>query len=417
MSLTKLRTKVDVSATKLIASLRRARSPTSPRAGGNNNSNTMPRHRDSDLPPIPPPPTPPKDGSPTSSNDDDEWGDVRYALQATIPSSDSIKPHVIFLARKPTPTYSKLPPLPADADGTPPRSPSPPPKLSRSITTSRIPVSAARTSAARRRAENITIATPEEAEVKRREAQRRREAEERKAAREEAERQARLKAEKETILARHEAEERARKAALDEELRRASEERRKREEMEREREKLEMMVVEEKKRQERERRRLLAEKMMQERAELAQRGSETERQREEARGRQREARQALALQLKAESPRKGVWLTGWVTVQADDCLSWKRRYFELCEERLLLYKDAEVSGVWRAGLCSDKGLTKETEQPIDQVRLSQIARVREVEDGCEELEAIPNSFALELRGGGEPLTMFTQTAEEKVSRS
>ena len=40
-----------------------------------------------------------------------------------------------------------------------------------------------------------------------------------------------------------------------------------------------------------------------------------------------------------------VLLTGWVTVQSEDYMSWKRRHFQLREDALVLFKDAEVSVV------------------------------------------------------------------------
>ena len=58
-------------------------------------------------------------------------------------------------------------------------------------------------------------------------------------------------------------------------------------------------------------------------------------------------RRALAAQLEAKKTKNSrgltVLLTGWLTVQSEDCLSFKRRYFQLREDALMLYKDAEVS--------------------------------------------------------------------------
>ena len=58
-------------------------------------------------------------------------------------------------------------------------------------------------------------------------------------------------------------------------------------------------------------------------------------------------RRALANVLESRKTKNArgltVLLTGWVTVQSEDCLSYKRRYFQLREDALLLFKDTEVS--------------------------------------------------------------------------
>ncbi|KAI0349663.1 hypothetical protein OH77DRAFT_1431876 [Trametes cingulata] len=388
MSAKKLRSKLD--QVRHFLPLKHARSPTAPGLA------------EKMLQPIdnsPPPPPPPKDYG--------EWNDVRYAIEAApitnasaIALNDSANPHVIFLTRqmRRPPSYSKLPPLPdPDELGVMPPSPAVPPKPKSQHTrpvSSRIPVAAGRVSAAQRRA--ATISTPEEAELRRREAQRRREQEEQEAIREEAERQARLKREKEALLKQYAQEEEARKAALEAELRRAAEERRKREAMEREAAALESMLAAERKRQERERRRQETEKLQRWRKELEQRSLAQEKDRKEWRERVTRERKELAARLQGRKfkTERGitVLLTGWVTVQSEDCLSWKRRYFQLRQDELVLFKDAEV--LWT-------------------VPLGRIQRIREWQEGFEELEPIANSFALELKGEREPRSMFTDTAEDK----
>ncbi|KAI8996348.1 hypothetical protein BD414DRAFT_520267 [Trametes punicea] len=347
-----------------------------------------------------PPPPPPKDYN--------EWNDVRYAIEAasidndplSARRTDTANSRLIFLTRqmKPPPNYSDLAP-PPDELGALPSSPAVPAKPWRARTaSSRIPVAASRISTVERRA--ATVSTPEEAELRRREAQRRREQDERDALREEAERQARLKREKELLMLQYAEEEEARKAALAAELRRAAEERRRREAIEREAAALESMLVAERKRQERERRRLETEKLQRWRRELEERALAQDEERKKWRERTARERRARAAGLEAKKSKTAqgltVLLTGWVTVQSEDCLSWKRRYFQLCDDVLVLLKDAE-----------------DDSQLIESIGMSSIQRIREWQEGFEELEAIPNSFALELQGSREPRNMFTDNAEDK----
>ncbi|KAI0372777.1 hypothetical protein BV20DRAFT_963845 [Pilatotrama ljubarskyi] len=390
MSAKKLRSKLD--QVRHFLPLKHTRSPTGAGLG------------EKVLQPIdttPPPPPPPKDYG--------EWNDLRYAIEAApttnasaLALNDAANSHVIFLTRqmKRPPSYSKLPPLPdPDELGVIPPSPAVPPKSQHTRPlSSRIPVAAGRMSAAQRRA--ATISTPEEAALRRREAQRRKEQEEQEAIREEAERQARLKRQKEELLKQYAREEEARKAALEAELRRAAEERRKREAMEREAAALESMLAAERKRQERERRRQETEKLQRWRKELEQRNLAQEKERKEWRERVSRERRELVTRLQSRKfkTERGltVLLTGWVTVQSEDCLSWKRRYFQLRQDELVLFKDAE-----------------DNSQPVWTVPLRQVQRIREWQEGFEELEPIPNSFALEIKGEREPRSMFTDNAEDK----
>ncbi|RPD64307.1 hypothetical protein L226DRAFT_533598 [Lentinus tigrinus ALCF2SS1-7] len=359
--------------------------------------------------PLPPPPPPPKDmgGERDRSysfyethNAQSEWDDVRYAVMSPISESDSVI--VISHQVRPPPNYAKLPPIPDEMGVMPaPESPTVPLKVgmahSRSAT-SRIPIAASRMTATQRRA--ATISTPEEAELRRREARRRKEQEEEEAMREEAARQARLKREKEQQLLEAAREEAARKAALEQELRRAAEERRKREAIEREAEALSSMVAAERKRQDRERRRQETAKMQRMRHELEEQQLAQVRERQAWRERVDRERRELVARLqsqKTKNPRGlTVLLTGWVTVQSEDCLSYKRRYFQLREDALLLFKDAEVDS-----------------QPLETIQLSSIKRIREWQDGFEELQSIPNSFALEIKDMHDPWSMFTDSSEDK----
>ncbi|EJF64171.1 hypothetical protein DICSQDRAFT_178666 [Dichomitus squalens LYAD-421 SS1] len=362
---------------------------------------------------APPPPPPPKDHrtkrvyslyDPSGVT----WDDVRYTVLASPISEDAASPPGLSDATnrsptvqstpkvRPPPSYSKLPPLPDEMGVLPPTTP---PKSPHTRTaTSRIPVASGRVPAHQRRA--ATISTPEEAELRRREMARRKEQEEREAMREEAQRQARLKYEKEQLLIQAAHEEEERKAALEEELRRAAEERQKREAIEREADVLANMVAAERKRQDRERRRQETQKAQRMLQEIEEQRLAKEEERKAWRERVARQRRALAAGLETQKTKNSrgltVLLTGWLTVQSEDCLSYKRRHFQLREDSLLLFKDAE-----------------DDSKAMETIHLSSIQRIREWQDGFEDLAGIPNSFALEIRGFGDPWSMFTDSSEDK----
>lgn len=317
-----------------------------------------------------PPPPPPKDKSGKASerihsfyapHGPQEWDDVRYAVMSspltetpTAHSPPGLSDNVIIISHqvRSSARHHALPAIPDELGVVQPSSPRTPPKSStfsahtRSAT-SRIPVAASRLASTQTQRRAATLSTPEEAEFRRREAQRRKEQEEQQAAVEEAGRQARLKQQKQQQLLEAAREEAERKAALEQELRRAAEERRKREAIEQEAEALSNMVAAERKRQEKERRRQETAKMQKMRADLEQQRRAQERDRQEWRERVARERKLLAKQLESRKTKNSrgltVLLTGWITVQSEDCLSYKRRYFHLREDALLLYKDTEVS--------------------------------------------------------------------------
>ncbi|KAI1796555.1 hypothetical protein LXA43DRAFT_1057461 [Ganoderma leucocontextum] len=355
----------------------------------------------------PPPPPPPKDADVARtyslySPNGAEWGDIRYSVLASPVSEISHSPpglsdatnksHIVALS-------TQMPPLPPLADEMGILPPTTPPKPSHTrTTTSRIPIPSGRMFAHQRRA--ATISTPEEAESRRRELARLKEQEEHEAIREEALRQARLKYEKEQLLVQAALEEEERKAALEQELRRAAEERRRREAIEREADALAGMVAAEKKQQEREKRRRETQKARRIRQELEEQRLAKEQERQAWRERVVRQRSTLAAELETQKMKNSrgltIVLTGWLTVQSEDCLSYRRRYFQLREDSLLLFKDSEDDG-----------------KPVETVQLSTIQQIREWEDGYEDLAGISHSFALEIRGYHDPWTMFTDSSEDK----
>ena len=53
-------------------------------------------------------------------------------------------------------------------------------------------------------------------------------------------------------------------------------------------------------------------------------------------------------------------------------------------------------------------------KPLETIPVSHIRRIREWEDGLDELESISHSFALELQGMRDPWCMFSDSGEDKV---
>lgn len=53
-------------------------------------------------------------------------------------------------------------------------------------------------------------------------------------------------------------------------------------------------------------------------------------------------------------------------------------------------------------------------KPLESIPLSKIRRIREWQDGFEDLQSIPHSFALELQGVRDAWSMFTDSSDDKV---
>lgn len=265
---------------------------------------------------------------------------------------------------------------------------------------SRIPMATHRLPLARGRVPERRIAsTPDEIELRRREALKAKEREEEQARREEAQRQARLKQQKEEVLRRYAEEERLRKAALEQQLRRVAEERKRKEEAEREAEDLIRLSIAERRRAERERRVEETRKLQAWRNEQTKRAQEMSGKREEMRRRVLGERRALAQRLNATVRSEGgrqVHMSGWVTVQAGQGAVWKRRYYQLDDDALMLFKNPE-----------------ELSLPLETVALATIRHIREWQEGYEELEGVSHSFAVEFGGGREAWSMFADSAQDK----
>ncbi|KAH9840121.1 uncharacterized protein C8Q71DRAFT_855409 [Rhodofomes roseus] len=383
---------------------------------------------------LPPPPPPPKDLSPKARKRYIESWQVLYSAFETSElartpspdwSSDSCTGHStrpnFYLARQLRPSQSNLVDVPEDmnsdaalhshsssrpraGNGTGPGAAGVRPQTAYTPTTppapSRIPMLSYRVPLARGRIPERRVAsTPDELELRRREALRRKEREEEQARREEEEHQERLRQAKEEEVRRYEQEERKRKAILQSELRYAAEQRTRKEAMEREAEEKRRTTLEERRKADRERRIQETQKLQAWRSEQAKRAQDISGKRQEMRRKVLDERRALAARLKAAATTTGgrhVLSSGWVTVQSEQSGAWKRRYYQLDDEKLYLFKNKE-----------------ETDQPQEAVKVSTVGSVKDWQEGYEELEGVPHSFAVEFGDGRYAWSMYTDSAEEK----
>lgn len=247
------------------------------------------------------------------------------------------------------------------------------------------------------------------------------EEEERAVRREEALRQARIKAQREAEARQAEEEERERRAQLEHDLALKAAVRAAREEADR--------AEEERRVQEREeRRRRSAEKRAEETRRMEDWMREEERKREEVaraeeelkrRGAERrEAARAAAAKRRRENrlDSDSLLLSGWVTVQTSESVAWRRRYFQLTDAVMRLYHREVVSSflfLKRNYLLMDAqdvgGL------PSDVVVLKNARPTsKEWYEGFEELRSIPHAFALAFSNGETPIMLFSDSAPEKV---
>jgi MAP7 domain-containing protein 1 len=189
------------------------------------------------------------------------------------------------------------------------------------------------------------VLDPVERAQRRLEAQQRREMEEENALREEAERQVEMKRRKEQLLKEEQEAEARRRASLEDELRRVGAERRRRVLLEQEEEAHRQRGFEERKRLDKERR-LQEHKRLEEwrreharmADEIAQREKESQRQAEDDRRKKIQIAEAKVKRNKHVDS----MMTGWVTMQARDSLSWKRRFFKFVGNAVHFYRTPEV---------------------------------------------------------------------------
>ncbi|KAF8524163.1 hypothetical protein JB92DRAFT_2881364 [Gautieria morchelliformis] len=86
-------------------------------------------------------------------------------------------------------------------------------------------------------------------------------------------------------------------------------------------------------------------------------------------------------------------LSGFITLESSS--SWKRRYYRLSTEDWNFFKSDE-----------------DTTVPVYAIELGRVRALREWHEGYDELEAIPNSFAVELKDDS-PCLFFADSAEDK----
>jgi hypothetical protein len=264
------------------------------------------------------------------------------------------------------------------------------------------------------------VLSPTERARRRLEAQQRREMEKENALREEAERQAELRRRKEQFLKEEQDAETQRRASLEDELRRITAERRRKALLEQQQEARRQGELEERRRLDKERRleehrRLENWRREQARTvdEVAQREKELRRQVEDER---RKKIQIAEARIKRNKHMDSM-LTGWVTMQTSDSLFWKRRFFKFVGTTVQFYMSPKVLcvGIRKYVSFIHGGSCQDAHQVLDTVELNgKVRGIREWNEGYEDLEAIPYSFAVEFVDDRGPWSMFADSEEEKV---
>jgi len=249
------------------------------------------------------------------------------------------------------------------------------------------------------RKETSVVSDPEEKARRRIEAQRRVEIEEEEALREEAERQARLKFEKQELLREAEREDMRRKAILEEELRLATAERLRKERQAKVDEELRLQELRERKRVEKEKRLEDSRKLEEWRREQVSVAEELARRKDSAKRQAEMERQTriklMQTQVKGHL-RAASLVTGWVTLQTNDSSVWKRRFFKFTGSQILFFKSPLDTNV------------------VDKIELcGRVRAFKEWNEGYEDLESIPYSFAIEFRDGQGSWALFSDSEEEK----
>jgi hypothetical protein len=244
------------------------------------------------------------------------------------------------------------------------------------------------------RSKSLPRISPEERARRRAEEKRRQEEEERELTRLEEERQARIKAEKAAQQLADEREEQERRRLLNSQLRAAAFQRAMREREEAEQEALRRQAMAERKRLARAKRQEESAQLERWRAEL--------REKEVAVARRAQAeRAALEAERAKRAHKVGDW-QGWLGVQTEGAMHWRRRYVQLKGRRLSIY----------AAKPSDGDLGK----PISIVPITKAERVLEGPDAPEELQYIAHSLAVELHAVGDELgtlLLYADSANEK----
>jgi len=251
--------------------------------------------------------------------------------------------------------------------------------------------------------ESSVIMDPAERTRRRIVAQKQRDLEEKEASMREEERQAAIKREKELFLKQEEEAETERRRSVEEEIKRITAERRRKEELDKEDERRRQWESEERKRLDRKRRMEEHKRLEEWRKEQTRMAGEAALREERLKKQEEEERKKKILLEEAkvkQSAKAGQGeslLSGWVTVQSDQSLSWKRRYYKFIKDTVQFYRSPN-----------------DTQQPLDALELRGLVRaLREWNEGYEYLGAIPFSFAIEFKDGRGHWSMFADSEEDK----
>ncbi|KAG6841083.1 hypothetical protein C0991_001991 [Blastosporella zonata] len=208
----------------------------------------------------------------------------------------------------------------------------------------------------------------------------------------------RLRKEKELMeLAEAEAQ---RRANIEEEVQVLATVRRRKERLEKEEEERKRLEIEERKRVDRERRLEEHRRLEEWRKEQARMAEESARRAEEMRKREEFERKKKIEVAEAKVKRNhnvDSLISGWVSMQTNDSLIWKRRFYKFIGTAVYFYRSP-----------------KDTQQYSDKLELrGNVHGLREWNEGYEDLEAIPHSFAVEFKDGNGHWSMFSDSEEEK----
>ncbi|KAF5316517.1 hypothetical protein D9619_006165 [Psilocybe cf. subviscida] len=240
--------------------------------------------------------------------------------------------------------------------------------------------------------------SPEERARKRREMKARREREEREAQAQEEERLRLIREEKERARMEEIEDEMRKKLEAEDEMRRIARDKRRKEQMEREEEERKQREMEERRRRERERRQEEHRRMEEWRMEQARREEIAIRQAEETKRREEQAwmKRIQEAETKAKRTKEESALTGWITIQNNESLAWKRRFYKFSGGTVTLVRSPEDTSTF-----------------LEKLELrNAVSAFKEWNQGYEELEAIPFSFVVEFKNQ-EHLSMFADSEEEK----
>jgi hypothetical protein len=195
------------------------------------------------------------------------------------------------------------------------------------------------------RQEQSVHLSPAEKARKRIEAQRKRQEEEAAAMREEADRQVQLKLQRKELQLQEQEEDERRRAQAMEEAKRIAAQRARKAKKQVEEEERKTRELREKKQVEHERRLEESRKLEKWRREQAKIAEEDARRKKAAEMAAEEDRKSKIKQVEAKIKKSGAegLKTGWVTVQTNETLTWKRRYFVLQGDTMVFHRSPKVS--------------------------------------------------------------------------